>query len=95
MTNGDAWLLKEIHRLVAAMPDTRWRPMRTAPDDGTVILVENIRLEQKLLARFVGGGWQERPYHSSDWWDGQAEDYARWQSVHPDWNQQAEEGSGG
>lgn len=64
--------------------DLRWRPMRTAPRDGTVVELRE------------GGHAINGRRHGKSWFNVQGKwlDPAAWRPAHPDWNEKEEADNG-
>jgi hypothetical protein len=69
--------------------DTRWRPMRTAPKDGTVIECHHQDWPSRFW-RYVPeeferrAGWEDVITGGDVWDDPQADG---WRPAHPEWNE--------
>ena len=66
----------------SGMIDPRWRPMRTAPKDGTV--VEALHGQHTTLAYFQRDHWRETSGTENLW---EIHNPRAWRPAHPEWNQ--------
>lgn len=73
-------IIEDLHTVVnnalGATPDPRWRPMRTAPRDGTVL--ETLDCNREI--EWVGGVMLAAMIESHD--------LIAWRPAHPEWNEE-------
>ncbi len=97
-----------VERLVLAVSeelsflDPRWRPMETAPDDGTIFEIptedDDIALcrwnpEHAAGKAKCGPGWEWRTAYEAmtqNGWMELSAGFGAWRPAHPDWNREGE-----
>ena len=55
----------DVHTVEAAIRDDGWQPIKTAPKDGTRVLIVISGVNRPVLAYFNGAGWST--YDGNDW----------------------------